>query len=134
MLFIRTFLMTFVAMRVVGNPCQSLLVLVDIRSVGSRRLNSLRQIIDDRSELLKHNHIVRLSEAAASAVTPAPSSPSSSSVMAVKAAIESVRPQPQKHVVVCVLIPPTWIGSRAAYPALFLNGWDFTYLVRYFAS
>lgn len=44
------------------NPCQSLLILVDIRTVGARRLNSLRQIIDDCGEAMRFRHVDALNK------------------------------------------------------------------------
>ena len=112
------------------NPCQSLLILVDIRSVGTRRVNSLRQIIDDCGEGLKYKHLdivnKRVLEAAGGVA------PSDAGAMdTLKAAIEGTPLLPTKHIVVCVLIPATWIGIRDPYPALFLNGWAFSYLDSY---
>ena len=110
-----------------ANPCTALLITVNIRSVGARRVNSLRQIVDDCGEVLKHKHVAALNRALADAARSVPKDKSPAEVL--KAAMEAVPLLAPKHVVICVLVPPVWIGGVAdAYPSLFLNGWAFTYL------
>jgi hypothetical protein len=111
-----------------GNPCASLLVLVDLRAAGNRRVNSLRQMIDDCGEALRHVHVTSMAQAMAGAAKAAGAGFTPSHLNEL---MDGVGVCPTKHVVVCLLIPPTWVTVQCPYPALFLNGWRCTYVDSY---
>ena len=115
---------------IAGNPCRHLVVFVDRECVPPPLINSLRKVVDDHANAAKTRHSERsaaaLSALSAHAHSAAMSEPAAHTAIA--AAINSVPPPVSKRIIVCVLIPPSWMGLRHPYPSLFLDGWDFAFV------
>ena len=113
-----------------ANPCNSLLVLVDRRKVEPTLINSLRWLVDDCGEAMVGAHMAAVNDALKGTATSVASGGAAfaSTADALRTTLKSMPLPTIKHIVVCILIPTSWFGVRDAYPSLFLNGWDFTYL------
>jgi len=114
-----------------GNDSPSLLIAVDIRSVGNKRLNSVRQTVDACTEMLQVEHAAMLTNvlrSEAQRLAEIADADEVSVFRGLEAAALQLQLRPAKCVVVCILVPAAWLHVRSVYPSLFLNGWDFLFL------
>lgn len=107
------------------SDCDALLVLVDYRKVDAQLVNTLRHIVDESEKGLRDTQLSEFEDALRDTATTLPDETFEEDCL--RAFDEAFGNRRPKHVVVCILIPPDW--EKAVYPALFLSGWDFTYLV-----
>lgn len=94
-------------------------------------MNSVRQTIDACGERMQHDYTASLMgmlRSEAERLAQSAGANEASILRGLEAMCQRVQLPAVKHVVVCIMVPATWLQVRSAYPSLFLNGWDFSYL------